>query len=75
MGMNPEFEDIAKSIQGKAVSLLSVGDGASQEAMADLLSLFTKIETACTLPLRSWRQSCAHSRLPPPCRRRIGSTG
>jgi Na+/glutamate symporter len=49
MGMNPEFEDIAKTIQGMAVNLISVGDGASQEAMAALLALFLKIETACAL--------------------------
>jgi PAS domain S-box-containing protein len=49
MGMNPAFEDIAKSIQGKAVSLISVGDGASQETMTELIALFSKIETACTL--------------------------
>jgi PAS domain S-box-containing protein len=49
MGMNPEFEDIAKSIQGKAVSLISVGDGASQEAMTGLITMFSKIETACNL--------------------------
>jgi HPt (histidine-containing phosphotransfer) domain-containing protein len=49
MGMHPEFEDIAKSIQGKAVSLIAVGDGASQEAMTGLIALFSRIETACTL--------------------------
>ncbi|MGI4871714.1 MAG: ATP-binding protein [Janthinobacterium lividum] len=49
MGMNSEFEDIAKSIQGMAVSLISVGDGASQETMTGLLSLFSRIETACAL--------------------------
>ncbi len=49
MGMEPEFEDITKAIQALAVSLLSVGDGASRETMTDLLSLFSKIETACAL--------------------------
>jgi len=47
MGMNPEFEDITKSIQGMAVTLISVGDGASQETMAELRLLFSKVETAC----------------------------
>lgn len=48
MDLNPEVEDIATSSQGKAVSLISVGDGASQEAMAGLLSVLAKLETACT---------------------------
>ncbi|HEX8507395.1 MAG TPA: PAS domain S-box protein [Hymenobacter sp.] len=52
MGMNPEFEDITKSIQGMAVNLISVGDGASQETMTGLLSLFSKIETVCALAAR-----------------------
>ncbi|MBG8554112.1 PAS domain S-box protein [Hymenobacter guriensis] len=47
MGMDPEFENITKSIQAMAVNLISVGDGASQEVMTGLLSLFSKIETAC----------------------------
>ena len=47
MGMDPEFEDIAKTIQGMAVNLISVGDGASKETMTGLLSLFSKIETGC----------------------------
>jgi PAS domain S-box-containing protein len=49
MGMKPEFEDIAKAIQNKAVSLIAVGDGASQEAMTRLIALFSQIEAACTL--------------------------
>ena len=49
MGMNPEFEDITKNIQSMAVSLISVGDGASQETMTSLLSMFAKIEAACNL--------------------------
>jgi HPt (histidine-containing phosphotransfer) domain-containing protein len=49
MGMNPEFEDIAKSIQSKAVSLISVGDRASQEDMTGLIALFSKIESVSTL--------------------------
>lgn len=52
MGMNPEFEVITKSIQGMAVNLISLGDGASQEAMTGLLSLFSKIETVCALAAR-----------------------
>ncbi|OGX87336.1 hypothetical protein BEN47_11015 [Hymenobacter lapidarius] len=47
MGMDPELEDATKSIQEMVVNLTSVGDGASQETMAALLSLFLKIETAC----------------------------
>jgi len=47
--MNPEFEDITKSIQSTAVNLISVGDGASQTTMTGLLSVFSKIETACAL--------------------------
>ncbi|WP_211320232.1 ATP-binding protein [Hymenobacter nivis] len=49
MGMNPEFEDIANAIQALAVGLISAGDGASRETMTGLLSLFSKIETACAL--------------------------
>jgi PAS domain S-box-containing protein len=49
MGMNPEFEDIAKAIQAKAVNLISVGDGASSEAMRELITLFSQVETACGL--------------------------
>ena len=49
MGMNPEFEDITKSIQGTAVTLIFSGDGASQETMTDLLYMFSKIETACAV--------------------------
>jgi HPt (histidine-containing phosphotransfer) domain-containing protein len=49
MGMNPDFEDIAKSIQGMAENLITLGDGAGQEAMTGLLSLFSKIETVCAL--------------------------
>jgi PAS domain S-box-containing protein len=48
IGMNAEYEEIAKAIQGKAVNLISVGDGASQEAMTGLITLFSKIESACT---------------------------
>jgi PAS domain S-box-containing protein len=52
MGMDPEFEDITKSIQSTAVKLISVGDGASQEAMTGLLAQFSKIETACAQAAR-----------------------
>jgi CheY-like chemotaxis protein len=56
MGMNPEFEDIAKSIQSKAVSLISVGDKASQETMIGLIALFAKIETVSTLAAQELEQ-------------------
>jgi hypothetical protein len=46
MGMDPEYEFITKSIQGLAENLVSVGDGASKDAMTELLALFSKIETA-----------------------------
>lgn len=49
MGMDPAFEDITKAIQVLAVSLISVGDGASRETKTNLLALFSKIETACAL--------------------------
>ncbi|GAB3242339.1 hypothetical protein GCM10027346_38490 [Hymenobacter seoulensis] len=52
MGMDPEFEDITKSIQSMAVNLVSLGDGASPETMATLLSLFSKIEAGCALAAR-----------------------
>jgi PAS domain S-box-containing protein len=65
MGMHPQFEDIAKAIQGKAVSLISIGDGASQEAMTGLIALFSKIETACTLAAQELEQKL-HSLAPTP---------
>ncbi|UOQ71917.1 PAS domain S-box protein [Hymenobacter cellulosilyticus] len=51
MGMNPEFEDKAKAIQALAVNLIptDVGDGASEETMTTLNSLYAKIETVCVL--------------------------
>ena len=49
MGMDPQFEDITKTIQSMAVKLIAVGDGASPETMAVLLSWFLKIEGACAL--------------------------
>ena len=47
MGMNPEFEEITKTIQASAVNLISVGNGASEETLTTLNNLFSKIETAC----------------------------
>ncbi|OWP62534.1 hybrid sensor histidine kinase/response regulator [Hymenobacter amundsenii] len=52
MGMDQEFEDITKSIQALAVSLIAVGDGASRETMTGLLALFSQIETACAQAAR-----------------------
>jgi PAS domain S-box-containing protein len=52
MGMDPQFEDITKSIQGMAVTLISVGDSPSKESMTGLLALFSKIETVCALAAR-----------------------
>ncbi|NVO31829.1 PAS domain S-box protein [Hymenobacter sp. P5342] len=47
MGMDPAYESIAKAIQELSVKLIADGAGASRETMANLLSLFLKIETAC----------------------------
>lgn len=47
--MDPEFEEIAKSIQRLAVDLISVGHCASREAMGALLALVAKTETVCAL--------------------------
>ena len=52
VGMNPEFEGMAKAIQGLAFSLISAGDEVSAETMNRLLTLFSKIETACGLAAR-----------------------
>jgi PAS domain S-box-containing protein len=52
MGMNPEFEDITKSIQAMATNLVSLGDGASAEALSTLHGLFSKIEAVCALAAR-----------------------
>ena len=52
MGMNPEFEEITKAIQAMAVTLISVGDGASTETMTSVHTLFSKIETVCALAAR-----------------------
>ncbi len=49
MGMSPEFEDIAKTIQAMAVTLISVGNGASTETLTTLQGLFLQIETICAL--------------------------
>jgi PAS domain S-box-containing protein len=49
IGMNSEFEDITKSIQSMAISLISVGDSASAETMSLLATHFAKIEAACTM--------------------------
>ncbi|WP_201980588.1 PAS domain S-box protein [Hymenobacter rubidus] len=56
MGMSPNLEDVAKSIQGMAVKLISVGDGAKPETMATLLSLFLEIEAACALAAQELEQ-------------------
>ena len=49
MGMSPEFEDITKTIQAMAVTLISVGNGASTETLTTLQGLFLQIETICAL--------------------------
>jgi PAS domain S-box-containing protein len=49
MGMSPEFEDIAKSIQALAVNLISVGAGTSEETMTIVHTFFARIETVCAL--------------------------
>ena len=49
MGMDPEFEEIAKAIQTLAVSLIAVGNEASRATMTGLLAMFGKLETACAL--------------------------
>ncbi|MCC2546615.1 PAS domain S-box protein [Hymenobacter sp. BT175] len=54
MGMNPEYEDMAKAIQGLAVNLIptDAGGGASPENMTTLLTLFSGIEAACAVAAR-----------------------
>ncbi|WP_147320765.1 PAS domain S-box protein [Hymenobacter lapidiphilus] len=47
MGMDPSYEETARSIQELSVNLIAEGGGASRETMTGLLSLFLKIETAC----------------------------
>jgi hypothetical protein len=52
VGMNTEFEDIAKSIQATSTNLISVGDGASEETLTLLRTAFSKIENVCALATR-----------------------
>jgi hypothetical protein len=49
VGINPEFEDIAKAIQAIAVNLISYAPGqeVSDETLEILASLYLKIETVC----------------------------
>ncbi len=51
MGINPEFEDIAKTIQTMAGNLISTsaGNKVTPETMKIFDSLFLKIETVCNL--------------------------
>jgi PAS domain S-box-containing protein len=52
VGMPPEYENITKSIQGVAETLLASGTAASQKTMIGLLSSFSTIETVCALAAR-----------------------
>jgi signal transduction histidine kinase/DNA-binding response OmpR family regulator len=56
IGMNSEFESMTKVIQAMAVTLISVGERASDETMSTLNSLFSKIETACGLAAQELEQ-------------------
>ena len=49
MGINPEFEDMAKAIQALAGNLIAenAGENVSDETMLMLTSLYQKIETVC----------------------------
>jgi PAS domain S-box-containing protein len=49
IGINAEFEDMAKAIQALAVNLIptAAGDGASEETIFTLLTLCAKIEAVC----------------------------
>ncbi|HSI91316.1 MAG TPA: ATP-binding protein, partial [Adhaeribacter sp.] len=49
MGINPEFEDMAKAIQALAGNLIKekAGDAVSDETMGMLTTLYLKIETIC----------------------------
>jgi PAS domain S-box-containing protein len=47
IGVNPEFEDIAKAIQAIAANL--IGTDASEETIFTLHTLYQKIETVCAL--------------------------
>src|SRR5690606_15830091 len=49
MGINPEFEDMAKAIQALAGNLITenAGQEVSEETMLMLTSLYQKIETVC----------------------------
>ncbi|WP_192820387.1 PAS domain S-box protein [Rufibacter sp. LB8] len=51
MGINPEFEDIAKAIQALAANQMTIetGEEASDETMNMLYTLFAKIEDVCAL--------------------------
>ncbi|MCC3153622.1 PAS domain S-box protein [Hymenobacter sp. BT770] len=54
MGIDPQYEDIAKAIQALAVMLIlkDTGDWASDESRARIHTLFGKIETVCALAAR-----------------------
>ncbi|MCB2378783.1 PAS domain S-box protein [Hymenobacter sp. BT635] len=58
IGIDPEFEDVAKAIQALAVNLIptDAGDGASAETMTTLLGLYAKIETVCALAAQELEQ-------------------
>ncbi|MDB5261165.1 MAG: hypothetical protein JWQ14_446, partial [Adhaeribacter sp.] len=51
MGINPEFEDMAKAIQALATNLINnvSGNEVSEETMSMLQTLHAKIETVCAL--------------------------
>ncbi|NVO86658.1 PAS domain S-box protein [Hymenobacter terrestris] len=54
MGIDPQYEDIAKAIQALAVILIlkDTGDWESDESQARIHTLFGKIETVCALAAR-----------------------
>jgi PAS domain S-box-containing protein len=54
MGIDPQYEDIAKAIQALAVILIlkDTGDWESDESRARIHTLFAKIETVCALAAR-----------------------
>jgi PAS domain S-box-containing protein len=54
MGINPEFEDIAKAIQAFAANIIATEtqDGVSEETMSMVHALYSKIEVVCALAAR-----------------------
>ncbi|MBF9239301.1 response regulator [Hymenobacter sp. BT683] len=61
MGIDPQYEDIAKAIQALAVMLIlkDTGDWESDESRARIHTLFGKIETVCALAARELEEKLA----------------